>query len=198
MSKVLIFWCAVCLLFAGSMIAWFAVSRAGTGVSSGQDEVTDYGPPLEHFQLTKSTGEKFDSRDMQGEIWITNFFFANCPSVCLRENIAVQELTHEFGHRGVQFVSITVDPKNDTPSRLTEYAKRFNADPKQWHFLTGDLEYTKRVGNDIFKLPVDPSAHTERLVVIDRQGEIAGAYHFQNPVEMQELRSTVNQLLRAD
>jgi len=195
MNKLLVFWIAILLLFLGGIVLWVAVSPGEQSPRSGQEEVTDYGPPLEHFELTQSTGEPFDSRDLEGEVWIANFFYANCPSICLRENIAVQELNHEFGHRGVKFVSITVDPANDTPSRLREYAARFNADPEEWKFLTGEFDYIKRVGEDIFKMAVRPGVHTERLIVVDRSGEIRGAFHFQNPVEMKELRSTVNELL---
>ena len=194
MNKLLVFWIAVLMLFVGGFVTWIVIQRAGDGPAVGQEE-TDYGPPLEHFQLTQSTGERFDSATLDGDVWVTNFFYASCPSVCLRENIAVQELVEGFGHRGVKFISITIDPANDTPSRLAEYSQRFNADPDRWFFLTGNLDYIVRVGKDIFKTQINPGGHTERLFVIDRQGEIRGAFHFKNPVEMQEMRALLNQLL---
>ena len=181
------------MLAMGGFTFWYA-AFGNRGTRSGQDEVTDYGPPLEHFQLTQSTGEGFDSRQLQGQVWIANFFYSSCPSVCLQENIKVQELNNEYGHRGVKFVSITVDPEHDTPTVLSDYAKRFNADPQQWFFLTGDFEYVKRVGQDIFQFPVS-RAHSERLIVVDRAGELQGAFHFKNPIEMQDLRTMVSDLL---
>lgn len=196
MNKLLVFWLAVLLLFSGAALAWYAVNLGGRGPSSGQDNVVDYGPPLEHFQLTQSTGEQFDSRTLDGQIWIANFFYSSCPAVCLRENMAVHKLEREFGGRGVKFVSITVKPATDTPQRLADYAERnFNADPQRWFFLTGDMGYIQRIGEDIFQTTVQPGGHTESLFVIDRQGEIKGIFNFQNPVEMRELRSLVNQLL---
>lgn len=194
MNKLLIFWIAVLLLFAGGFCTWYVFQRADPGPAVGQEE-TDYGPPLEHFQLTQSTGDPFKSESLDGHIWVTNFFFSSCPSICLKENVAVQELDQEFGHRGVKFVSITIDPANDTPSRLNEYSKRFNADPSRWFFLTGNMDYITRVGKDIFKTQIEPNGHTERLFVIDRKGEIRGAFHFQNPIEMQEMRAMLNQLI---
>lgn len=195
MNKLLIFWIAILLLFAGGFITWYAVQQGGGGVTSGQEEVTDYGPPLEHFQLTQSTGDEFDSASLGGQVWVANFFYSSCPSICLRENIAVQELEQEFGHRGVKFVSITVDPKTDTPRRLDEYSQRFNADPDHWFFLTGKMDYIQKIGDDIFQTRIAPGGHTERLFVVDKTGEIRGAYHFQNPVDMQKMRSMLNQLL---
>ena len=197
MNKLLVFWFAMTLLVVGLICTWYIFRRAGDGPAVGQEE-TDYGPPLEHFQLTQSTGDSFNSQSLDGQVWVTNFFYSSCPSICLRENIVVQELEQEFGERGVKFVSITIDPTNDTPSRLDEYSKRFNADPSRWFFLTGRMDYIVRIGKDIFKTPIEPGGHTERLFVIGRKGEIRGAFHFQNPVEMQEMRTMLNQLLAED
>ena len=131
MNKLLVFWVAVLLLFAGLFTTWYVMQRAKQQPATGQEE-TDYGPPLESFVLTQSTGDQFNSQSLAGDIWVCNFFYASCPSICLRENFAVQELAEQFAHRGVRFVSITIDPTNDTPSRLADYSKKFNADPKQW------------------------------------------------------------------
>lgn len=195
-SKSLVFWLALLLLFAGGSIVYFVVRGVGQRqVSSGAEENVDFGPPLEDFQLMQSTGEKFDSKSLDGEVWIGNFFYSSCPSICVQQNLRVQELQQEFGHRGVKFVSITCDAPTDTPRRLTEYSQRFNAQPESWTFLTGDQQYIERVGKDIFKLPVQHRGHSERLVVIDRQGKIRGAFHFKNAEEMQQLRELVNTLL---
>ena len=194
MNKLLVFWVAILFLFVGVISTWFVVKRFGDRPLVGQEE-TDYGGPLDHFQLTQSTGNSFDSRTLDGQVWVTNFFYSSCPSICLRENIAVQELEQEFGPRGVKFVSITIDPATDTPGHLDEYSRRFNADPSRWFFLTGRMEYIKRVGEDIFKTQIEPGGHTERLFVIGKKGEIRGAYHFQNPEQMAEMRSVLSQLL---
>ena len=195
-SKVLVFWLAVLLLFAGSAIAWFSIRGFGEPqAQSGQDEVVDYGPPLEKFELTQSTGDKFASASLDGQVWVANFFYSTCPSICVQENLKVQELGREFGDRGVKFVSITCDAPTDTPSRLADYSQRFNARSDRWAFLTGDQKYIERVGSDIFKVPMSQRYHSERLFVVDRQGKLRGAFEFKNPEEMQKLRQTLNELL---
>src|SRR5687768_12625093 len=163
-SKILVFWLALLLLFAGSAIAYFSIRGFGPRESaSGQEEVVDYGPPLEKFELTRSTGEPFASQSLDGQVWVANFFYSSCPSICVQENLKVQELEREFGDRGVKFVSITCDAPTDTPSRLADYAQRFNAQPDRWAFLTGEQKYIERVGIDIFKVPMSQRYHSERL-----------------------------------
>jgi protein SCO1/2 len=195
-SKVLVFWLAVLLLFSGSAIAWFSIRGFGEPqVQSGAEEVVDYGPPLEEFELTQSTGDKFASDKLDGQVWVANFFYSSCPSICVQENLKVQELEREFADRGVKFVSITCDAPNDTPSRLRDYSERFNAKPDRWAFLTGDQKYIERIGSDIFKVPMSRRYHSERLFVVDRNGELRGAFEFARPEEMEKMRAMLNKLL---
>ena len=122
-NKALLFWLALLLLFGGAFAAWYGLNRLSPGPTpSGQQPapaVVDYGPPLEHFQLTQSTGQPFDSRRLDGQVWIGSFFYASCPSICRQQNLRNKELAMELGPRGVKFVSITCDAVTDTPSRLT-------------------------------------------------------------------------------
>lgn len=192
-SKALIFWIALLLLFAGGTIAWYAVQVEPP--PSGGDEVS-YGPPLDDFQLTSSQRERFDSRSLAGQVWVASFFYSICPTVCVQQNMRMQELVDQFGSRGVKFLSITCDAEHDTPSRLQEYAQRFNADPAQWIFLTGDQQYIEQVGRDLFKQRVTYRGHSTRMVVVDRAGEIRGAFDHANPVELAQLRLLIDELLK--
>ena len=158
----------------------FTVS-ASRRCSRAQEEVVDYGPPLEKFELTQSTGDKFKSDSLDGQVWVANFFYSTCPSICVQENLKVQELERQFADRGVKFVSITCDAPNDTPSRLRDYSERFNAKPDRWVFLTGDQKYIERIGSDIFKVPMSRRYHSERLFVVDRKGELRRSVRIRTP-----------------
>ena len=78
----------------------------------------------------------------------------------------------------VRLVSFTVDPERDTPAVLAEYAKRYQADPARWFFLTGDEARLHSLGRDAFKLHnVDGTlVHSTRFVLVDRQSRIRGYY----------------------
>lgn len=195
-SRVLLIFLALLLLAAGGLVVYFGMQLArDRHVSAGADEVTDYGEPVDHFQLTQSTGETFDSNSLEGKVWIASFFFATCPHECRDMNLAKKKLAAEFGHRGVKFVSITCDAETDTPVRLAEEVQRYDADTDTWYFLTGNQQYIEKVGANIFKVHVEPKGHSPHFIVVDQTGEIRGYFNFQNPEEMRNLRDLVNELL---
>lgn len=142
-------------------------------------EATRSDRPLDTFTLLDQNADQFDSSSLKGEIWIANFFFADCPSICPQVNSRLADLLRRYGRRherGLHVVSITCDPARDTTSRLYDYARRFAADSKEWHFLTGELAYIQRVGRDIFQVSVDPQTHSSRLIVVDREGKVRGSF----------------------
>ena len=94
----------------------------------------------------------------------------------------------------MSLVSFSVDPENDTPPVLLAYAQRFDADSKNWFFLTGDLDVVKRTVVDGFKLALDgkpdPAAenggiiHGSHLVLVDRTLAIRGYYRSDDDEDM--------------
>ena len=148
------------------------------------------------YTLTERSGRQFDSKELDDKVHVVNFFFASCPTVCRFQSGRVKELAREFGPQGVQFLSITCDPANDTPVTLQNYAKSFDADREQWLFLTStDLNYLRRVGAEVYELPVDKQVHSENLVVVDRWGTLRGYYHWNKPEEIVEMKTSLGALL---
>lgn len=150
---------------------------------------------INEFTLTERSGKPFQSQDLAGEVWVASFFFASCPSSCRAQNELISRLHAEFGPKGVTFVNISCDPETDTPERLREYARIFNADPEQWLFLTGDLTYIRRIGAEKFGVPVDKQAHVDRLLVVDRWGKVRGGFNWHDPLKVDELKATLTELL---
>jgi len=152
---------------------------------------------LSRFELTERSGELVSSEDLLGSPYIVSFFFSTCPSICVQQNQKIKELQEQFSGEGVRFVAISVDPEKDTPEQLTEYAARFNADPQQWLFLTGDLTYIRRVGAVVYKQPVNKQFHTERLVLVDPEGEIEGFYNWPEPAQFEKLKDKIRAYIDA-
>jgi protein SCO1/2 len=92
-------------------------------------------------------------------------------------------------------VSLTCDPANDTPEALAKYAERFEADPRRWKFLTGDLKLIEQVGQKTFRLPVELGVHSERGVVFDREGRLRGGYHLLQPDRVELLTKLIREVL---
>ncbi|MCH8922331.1 MAG: SCO family protein [Planctomycetes bacterium] len=153
------------------------------------------GPKLTEFTLTERSGEAFNSRSLRGKVWVASFFYSSCPHKCLQLNQRVQQLEREFGKQGVTFLSITCDPKNDTPQRLAKYADGFGADEEQWLFLTGDMDYIRRVGNDMFSAVVAEETHADRVYVVDKNGTVRDQFVALSPVGLHSARMLIKQLI---
>jgi protein SCO1/2 len=143
------------------------------------------------FALVDQAGEPFGSADLEGRVYVANFFFTSCPSICPPMMHAVSTLQDRYGDSGVtevHLVSITVDPETDTPERLTEYAARFGVDPERWTLLTGEIDTIRRVAVEGFKTALGDRvevedgffdiAHSGKLVLVDGRGRIRGYYDY--------------------
>lgn len=146
------------------------------------------GPPLTSFMLTDQDGKPFDSRSLDGKVWVASYFFVNCPGTCWRLNQALQAIQAEKPGSEVRYVSITCDPENDTPEALKTYAQHFKADPAKWTFVTGPLDLVQRIGQDIFQISVAKASHTDRACVVDRQGKVRGRFLLTDPQQVELLK----------
>ncbi|WP_228557605.1 MULTISPECIES: SCO family protein [unclassified Myxococcus] len=144
---------------------------------------------LPDFTFTRHDGQPFGSTQLRGKPFVANFIFTRCPTVCpafTRKMVGVQDATASHG-AGLQLVSFSVDPKYDTPERLTEYGERHGADFSRWSFLTGDYEQLKETIVQGFKVSMgrEPGApeddllsifHGTHFVLVDDAGQIRGYY----------------------
>lgn len=171
----LLVWLAVLVLGFASP---FVFSRFSPVQTEAKRELDRLGPaPV--ILLKDQAGRDFDSRSLQNKVWVVNFFFASCEGVCPALNGRIASIYRNVGaNPNVHFISISVDPEQDSPSALTEYAKRFEADPARWSFLTGPSEKIREILESGFKLvaPEDKNLHTTRVTLVDQNGEIRGFY----------------------
>jgi protein SCO1/2 len=132
------------------------------------------------FTLVAETGQPFDSRTMDGHVWVADFIFTTCDGPCPMMSSTMRRLQDQTATEfpELRFVSFTVDPARDTPPVMAEYAKRYRRDPNRWFFLTGDQAALHNLSLDGFKLQsVDGSmTHSTRFVLVDRQRRIRGYY----------------------
>ena len=198
LSKSLIGWLAVLLLFAGGTAILVVARGLNRAASDGGGIVLLDPAPLTEFTLTERSGQRFHSAELDGTVWVASFFFSACPQRCVKQNLKIQQLARKFGPRGVRFLSITCDPERDTPYVLAQYADRFAADKHQWLFLTGQLDYIQRLGKDIFKVSVSPDTHSERLITVDRGGQMRGYFHWDDPGQVVQFEAMLGTLLTED
>lgn len=162
-------------------------------------ELPHYGP-APAFSLRDLTGTAVTEEDLKGKVTVMSFFFTSCPATCPTVIGNVASLHRALANdSGVQFISVTVDPDTDTPEKLTDYARRYNADPVRWRFVRGDLDAVRALRREGFKLDsgVQIEVHTTRLVLIDARGEVRGYYQGTEDESVKALGRDI-QILRAE
>ena len=159
--------------------------------------------PAPAFALTDQAGRALALADLRGKALAVSFIFTTCSDSCpiLTAKMAdvKRRLGTDFGPR-VNFVSITVDPLNDTPARLRSYASAHGADVPGWHFLTGKpdeiADVVRRYG--AFARPSDRGGieHLFLTTLIDRRGNLRVQYlgwRFDSDEMSRDLRSLLNE-----
>lgn len=149
--------------------------------------------PLGEFELVDRNGETFHSEEFDGQVWIGSFFFTSCPGSCLKMNQELMTLAKEFPE--VRLLSLSCDPENDTPQVLKSYAERFEADPQQWRMVTGDWDLLQQIGGQKLLLTVEHQTHSDRVVLVDRAGNVRGRYRATVPAELERLKRELPSLL---
>jgi cytochrome oxidase Cu insertion factor (SCO1/SenC/PrrC family) len=197
-NSALPYWLTFAVLLAGLYggFKWYQVERSRpVRVESSEINL----PPLEEFELTMSDGKTFRSADMKGKVWVVSFFFSTCPGTCAKHNANIKYMTGLDEIAEVDWVSVTVDPVTDTLPVLAEYAQRMNADPQQWIFCRGELDYVQRVADDILKLGgVTYKSHNDYAVIIDKNGEIADMFDSLSSQECDGAVETLKKCLAED
>lgn len=151
-------------------------------------------PPLTEFELTERSGEPFRTDDMRGKVWVATYFFSTCPGSCIRLNQNIQFMHNLPELKDVTWVSITCDPDNDSLEALSDYADRWEADPKRWLFCRADLDYTKRVAAGM-NVALTRKGHQDYAIVIDKTGKIRGMYDATSKSDCQRLHTRLLECL---
>jgi protein SCO1 len=151
------------------------------------------------FQLVSQTGAPFDSRTLDGHVWVADFIYTTCPGPCPMMSSDMNRVqTRTAPTPEVTLVSFTVDPAHDTPPVLADYARHFKADPARWHFLTGAESQLNDLGLNAFHLnKVDGNLdHSTRFALVDGRRRIRGYYLSSEDDFLPKLLDGIRQLVR--
>lgn len=148
-------------------------------------EVPDDAPTVQDFTFTNQDGAEFGLSELKDKVWIADFIFTNCQTVCppLTANLAkFQEMAKDEGV-DVQIVSFSVDPEFDTPEKMKAYGENFNADFNTWNFVTGySQKEIEKFSLESFKAIVqkpkssDQVIHTTSFFLVNKDGKVIKSY----------------------
>ena len=154
------------------------------------------------FNLTNQIGQVVNQNTTKNKIYIANFFFASCQSICPMMSNQLQEVQKAFlADDSVLILSHSVNPLHDTVAVLSNYADTYGAKTNKWHLLTGnkkqiyDLAKTSYLVN-AFEDDGSPEGflHSELFLLIDKKARIRGIYDGTNTSEVKKLIEDVKLL----
>lgn len=157
------------------------------------------------FSMTNQDGDIFTDRDLDGHIFVADFFFTTCPTICPVMTGQMNQLIWQLEGKkfeDIRYVSFTVDPEYDTPEILKAYAEKNSANTEIWNFLTGDKTEIYELGVNNFKLPAQEDAlapggflHSNMFVLIDENKHIRGYYDGTSSEDIRLLAGDIKKLL---
>jgi len=143
-------------------------------------EINDNRKKVPAFSFTDQNGKTVTNKDYQGKVYIVEFFFTTCPTICPRMSsnlVEIQNAFTEFDDFGV--ASFTINPENDTPEVLKAYAEKYGISNPNWHLMTGNEETIYKLANEGFNLYTAKDEeveagfeHSGNFALVDKNGFI--------------------------
>jgi protein SCO1/2 len=136
--------------------------------------------PVPAFELIDQNNKSISNKSFEGKVYVIEFFFSTCPSICPIMNRNMVDIQNEFfGNPNFGIASISINPKNDTSEVLKEHANQIGVKSSNWHLLTGDEDYIFKLANKGFNVYVGKNSktkggfeHSGLFALIDKNGNI--------------------------
>ncbi len=169
-----------------------------------------FGHRIQEFSFTDQSGKSYGSKDLEDKIYVAEYFFTTCGTICPVMNAEMQRVQAAFkGNNQFKILSFTVDPETDSVAQMKNYADAHGADPTQWHFLTGNKKALYKLARRSFFVLKPAEAqnqgdvgsdfiHTNYFVLVDTQKRIRGYYDGTNSKEVDKLIRDVQKLMEED
>lgn len=132
------------------------------------------------FSFTNQEGKTITNKDYEGKVYVVEFFFTTCPTICPRMNKNLVQIQNSFiGFENFGVASFTINPEYDTPEVLKKYAVKYGITNPNWHLMTGNIDTIYDLANKGFNLYTAKDVeveggfeHSGNFALIDKNGFI--------------------------
>jgi protein SCO1/2 len=147
--------------------------------------------PVPHFELTNHLGNQMSDKDYLGKVYLVEFFFSTCPTICPKMNENMIKIEKEYiNETNFGIASISINPDTDTAEVLKNHAQHLGVSHPNWYFFTGNRDYIFEIANKGFNLyaGINPDVaggfeHSGLFALIDKNGKIRSRKDkFGNPI----------------
>jgi protein SCO1/2 len=157
------------------------------------------------FAFVNQVGDTIRKEDMAGKIYVADFFFTTCPTICPVMKKEMLRVYEQFkGEPNFRILSHSIDPTHDTQAVLKDYAEKLGVpDAATWNFLTGDQEKIFEIGQTSYLTTtmaddMEPGGflHSGAFLLVDQQGRIRGVYDGTKTEQVDRLLADIPKLLK--
>lgn len=157
---------------------------------------------IDTFQLINQDSRSVSLDSWKGKIMVVDFFFTHCPVICPKMTSGLKRVSEPYsGDTNIHISSFSIDPERDDPVQLKRYAQRFSIDTKKWDLLTGSKKVIYKLARNSFMIVATDGdggpndfIHSEKLVLVDREGRIRGYYTGTDDKEVTKLLKDIKKL----
>jgi len=161
----------------------------------------DYALPT--FQFTDQDSNRVDSNTIHGKIFVADFFFTSCPSICPKMMKEMDLVYEKYkANKDVIILSYSIDPNRDSVARLKHYEKKIGFESSKWHLLTGNKDSIYNLADKfLVSAGEDPDApgghiHSGNFILVDKHRRIRGYYDGTKEDKVQKLMDDIETLLK--
>ena len=157
------------------------------------------------FAFVNQVGDTIRKEDMAGKVYVADFFFTTCPTICPVMKKEMLRVYEKFkGDPNFRILSHSIDPSHDTQAVLKDYAEKLGVpDAATWNFLTGDQEKIFEIGQTSYLTTtmadnMEPGGflHSGAFLLVDQQGRIRGVYDGTKTDQVDRLLADIPKLLK--
>ncbi|MEO6883616.1 MAG: SCO family protein [Bacteroidia bacterium] len=157
------------------------------------------------FNVIDQSGKKISQKDFDNKIYVADFFFTTCQGQCLQMSSQMERVFKKYKNNSyVKFISYSVNPVGDSVPALAAYAKLHDADPNQWHLVTGDKKEIYDLARTSYFASVsqgdggaDDFLHPKEFSLVDKEKHIRGLYDGTDSTDINRMMVDIDLLLQA-
>ncbi len=162
------------------------------------DTVTAVIPP---FHFLDQLGHQVDTGTVSGKIYVVDFFFTHCPSICPKMKAELHKVYEKYGDKGVLILSHSIDPERDSVATLRKYAEKLNIDNSKWYLLTGEHDSLYAMADRYLAYAKEDKdspggfVHDGNFILVDQKRHIRGYYDGTTDEGTEKLMNDIELLL---
>lgn len=184
------------------LAAFYLVLFANTDYYKAKLPVMTY---VKDFSFTDQDGKPFTQRNVEGKVYVTEYFFTTCKGICPKMNANMKIIYERYkSEPDFAIISHTCQPEVDSVPLLKAYAKTMGAGPN-WYFVTGNKDSLYRMARESYLLDNeknnsmnirDQFIHTQFFAVVDKEARVRGVYDALKMDEVDKLSKDIKDLLK--